>query len=299
MSYLELYRMPSHLFSGSATSLDEARFAVLGVPFDATSTFRADSRFAPQAIREASMNLETYSFRTGLDVEHLRICDCGDLALLAEAQGTLDRIERVVRELKLRGKTPVLLGGEHTITLGAVRAIEGAVGVVSFDAHLDVRDTYMGASLSHATFMRRIVETIGADRVVEVGARAVCEEELRFAEKEGITFLPAHRLRTSPSDALGELRKAVTAWEQVYVTVDMDVLDPAYAPGVGNPEPEGISTTGLLDLLSEVCDKRVEGLDVTEVSPHFDMGQTALQASRIIFEVLCYVEARSGGAPRR
>jgi len=298
VSYLELYASPLHGFSGFQTEFDKARFVVLGVPFDGTSTFRADSRFAPQAIREASLNVETHSFRSGLDVEDLLICDYGDLGVLADTEETLERIERVTRELRSRQKIPVLIGGEHTIALGAARGLDASVGVVSFDAHMDLRDEYMGARVSHATFMRRIAEEIGAGRIVEVGVRAACKEEVQFAEREGITYLTIRRLQTAGPNALAALREAMEAWEEVYLSIDMDVLDPAYAPGVGNPEAEGLSTTAVLDLLSETCDRRIRAMDLTEVAPHYDMGQTAVQASKIIFETLCYLESSFAGEHR-
>ncbi|MEM2905517.1 MAG: agmatinase [Candidatus Bathyarchaeia archaeon] len=291
MSYLQLYASPSRTFSGFQTEFSKARYAVLGVPFDGTSTYRADSRFAPQAVRDASLNVETYSFRSGLDVEGLPICDCGDLTVQVDVDETLRRIERATQELHLGQKIPVLLGGEHTITLGAIRALSPSVGVVDFDAHMDLRDEYMGARLSHATVMRRVAESLGPSRLVQVGIRAACKEELQFAEQNGLTYLTARRLQTEGATALAALRRVMEPWEEVYVSIDMDVLDPAYAPGVGNPEPEGLSTTVLLDILAEACDGRVKAIDLTEVAPHYDMGQTAVQAARILFEALCYVES--------
>jgi len=296
MSYLELYVSPPCCFSGFETEFTKARFVVLGVPFDGTSTFRAGSRFAPQAIREASLNVETHSFRTGLDVEDLLICDRGDLAVLTDADETLGRIERVTRELSSKQKIPVLLGGEHTIALGAVRAFDASVGVVSFDAHMDLRDEYMGARISHATVMRRVAENIGSSHVVEVGVRAACKEELEFAEREGLTYFTSGMVQANGSDVIAGLRKLVGSWERVYLSIDIDVLDPAYAPGVGNPEPEGLSTTDLLDLIAEVCDRRAQAIDLSEVAPHYDTGQTAVQASKVLFEALCCLQSSLAGA---
>jgi agmatinase len=290
-SFINFHIIPQRVFSGIYKPFDEADYVVLGVPYDGTSTYRAGSRFAPQAIREASLNIETYSLRTGLDVEDLKICDLGDLDIAEGLMETLQRLERVLGNVISAKKLPVILGGEHSLTLGAVKAFGTDVAVLDFDAHMDLRDEYMQTRLSHTTFMRRLAELIGSERIIEVGVRALCKADLEYANKTGLTYITAHELHhVSTEKVIQTIRDKLANFNKIYLTVDIDVLDPSVAPAVGNPEPEGISTHMLLDLLQGVCDKRFCGFDLVEVSPHYDSGETAAQAARIIFETLCFIE---------
>ena len=296
MSYSELFISPSPVFAGNQQSFEEAEYAILGVPLDVTSTHRSGARFAPLAIREASLNIEGYSFRTGLDIEDLKIHDLGDLHAAGDAELTLGRLALVAHDLFDAKKVPVFMGGEHTITLGVMRSLDENVAVVSFDAHLDLRDDYLGLSVSHATFMRRIKEDVKPSKILEIGTRAVCKEELDYAKTSGIQFLTAQQIREDGVKNMAEtIRDILGGYEKLYITIDIDVLDPAFAPAVQNPEPEGLDTTTLLDLLRAVCDRRVIGVDLVEVAPHYDRGLTATQAAKILFEVLCCLDkARKG-----
>jgi agmatinase len=296
MSYRELFVSPSPVFAGNQQSLEEAEYAILGVPFDVTSTYRSGARFAPLAIREASLNIEGYSFRTGTSIEDLKIHDLGDLHVAGDVELTLGRLALVAQNLFEDNKVPMFMGGEHTITLGVMRSLDEDVAVVSFDAHLDLRDDYLGLSVSHTTFMRRIKEDVKPSKILEIGTRAVCKEELDYAKNSGIDYLTAQQIRKDGTKNLAKtIRDILGAYEKIYITIDMDVLDPAFAPAVQNPEPEGLDTTTLLDLLETVCDSRVIGVDLVEVAPHYDHGLTATQAAKTLFEVLCYLEkARKG-----
>ncbi len=264
---------------------------IIGVPFDNTSTYRAGARFAPMAIREASVNIETYSFRAAMDLEEPGFHDLGDLHVTGEVNGTLKRLELVAKELTNENKTPVFIGGEHTLTLGAVEGITRSCAVVSLDAHLDLRNEYMGRAVSHATFMRRIAEHIGPENILEIGVRAVCKEELSYAEEVNIQFLTIQKIR---KEGLRKTMKKVVNFlneqEKVYLTIDMDVLDPAFAPAVQNPEPDGMPISLFLDILCGLCCNRIIAFDVVEVSPHYDNGVTAIQAAKTIFEMICHLE---------
>jgi agmatinase len=290
MSYRELFVSPSPVFSGNQQSYEEAKYVIVGVPFDVTSTYRSGSKFAPLAIRDASQNIECYSFRTGVNIEELRIHDLGDLHVAADVELTLGRLALVAQDLFEDEKIPVFIGGEHTITLGIMRSLNPKVAVVSFDAHLDLRDNYLGLSVSHTTFLRRINEDIKPCKILEVGTRAVCREELDYAKEMGIDYITAHQIRKDGiNKTVKAIKSALSGCEKVYITVDMDVLDPAYVPAVPNPEPEGLDTSTLLDLLEVVCDHRVVGFDVVEVAPNYDNGVTATQATKVVFEMLGFL----------
>jgi agmatinase len=163
--------------------------------------------------------------------------------------------------------------------------------IISFDAHLDLRDEYMSLKTSHTTFMRRINEQVKPRKMVEIGTRAVCKEELAYAKKAGITYITVHQIRNNGVDkAIEMIEKLLANVQQTYLTIDMDVLDPAFVPAVQNPEPDGLSANLFYDLLSKVCDRRVIAFDVVEVAPHYDNGVSAVQAAKVIFETLCYLE---------
>lgn len=294
MSYHELFVSQPNVFSGFQKPFEKADYIILGAPFDVTSTYRTGARFGPNAIRQASLNIETYSFRTGIDIEDLQLHDLGDLHISTDTEKTLERLELVIKDILEAGKTPVTIGGEHTITLGIMKCLgnrASKTAIVSFDAHLDLRDEFMGLKLSHTTFMRRLNEEAKPAKIIEVGTRAVCKEELDYAEKAGIEFFTAQQIRTEGSERIAKkLREKLARYKNVYLSVDMDVLDPAYAPAVQNPEPEGLETHTLLDILCHICDNRVIGFDVVEVAPNYDHGISAIQAAKITFEVLCCLE---------
>jgi len=278
-------------FSGFSKPLDEARYVVLGVPYDHTSTFRAGSRFAPRAIRDASLNIETYSLRTGIDIEHVPIHDAGDLHVVDNVSETIDRLSKVTKDILSVEKMPVFIGGEHTITQGPVRSMPHSVGVVSFDAHGDLRDEYGGGKLSHATVLRRITEIVGTDAVLVCGVRALCKEEVDFIQEQKIQKMTPWEIRELGLAKATERVKAFThKFQHTYLTIDTDVLDPAFAPGVANPEFDGLTPEELLTLTAAVADERMIGFDLVEVCPNYDTGATAVAAARLIFEVIAGAE---------
>ena len=252
MSYLELFTSQTNVFSGLQKPFEEAKYVIFGVPFDATSTYRTGARFGPNAIRQASLNIETYSFRSKIDLEDLALYDAGDLHVSPDAEKTVDMTRLVVEDILAAGKMPVVLGGEHTITLGVAKGLgarAAKTAIVSFDAHLDLRCEFLGSTLSHTTFMQLISEEVKPAKIFEVGTRSACKEELAYAEKAGVEFFTSQQIIKQGSDRIAEqLKQKLLPYENVYLTVDMDVLDPAFAPAVQNPEPEGITTTALLDI---------------------------------------------------
>jgi agmatinase len=291
MSYRELYVSQGPFFSGFQESFEKADYVILGVPFDVTSTYRTGARFGPLAIRNASLNIETYSFRTGLDVEKLKLHDLGDLHVTSKTDETLKRLTLVVKDIVNTQKTPVIIGGEHTMTLGAVKGLDTKTAVISFDAHLDFRNEYMNLKTSHTTFMRRINEQTRPETIIEIGTRAVCQEELNYAKKAGVKFFTTQHIRKAGAgETVNTIKKALANCKNIYLTIDMDVLDPAFAPAVQNPEPDGLSTEVFFDLLQGLCDNRITALDLVEVAPHYDSGATAALAAKTLFESMCNIE---------
>ncbi len=294
MTYLDLYASQTNIFSGVQRTFEEAKYIVFGVPYDSTSTYRTGARFGPNAIRQASQNIETYSFRSGMDIENLLIHDAGDLPVSTDALRTIDDTRLVVEDILAADKMPVALGGEHTITLGiakALRAKAAKTAVVSFDAHLDLRCEFLGTTLSHATFMQIVGEEVKPSKIFEVGTRSACKEELANAKKAGVEFFTSQQIIRDGSEQIAEqLREKLREYDYLYLTVDMDVLDPAFAPAVQNPEPEGITTTALLDLVCALCSKRVVGFDVVEIAPIYDQGVSSVVAAKVMFEMLSQLE---------
>ena len=297
MSHLELFASQSNVFSGLQKSFDQAKYVIFGVPFDTTSTYRTGARFGPNAIRQASLNIETYSFRSGIDVEDLALYDAGDLHVSTDAKKTNDMTKLVVEDILAAGKMPVALGGEHTITLGIAKGLGAKAkktAFVSFDAHLDLRQEFLGLTLSHTTFMQLISEQVKPAKIIEVGTRSVCKDELAYAKKAGVEFFTSQQIIKQDSEQIvKQLKEKLAPYENVYLTVDLDILDPAFAPAVQNPEAEGINTTALLDIVCALCDKRVIGFDVLEIVPTYDQGVSAIVAARVLFEMLCQLEKSS------
>jgi agmatinase len=294
MSYRDLFVSPANIFSGFQKPYNKADYAILGVPFDVTSTYRTGARFGPTAIRQASLNIETYSFRTGVDVEDLSLHDLGDLHISSDTAKTLEMLELVIRDILKTGKVPVTIGGEHTITFAIAKGLAkmaSKTAIVSFDAHLDMRNEFQGLKMSHTTFMRRINEQVKPAKIVEVGTRAVCREELSYAKKARIEFLTTQQIRKEGNKrTVKQLKETLASYKNVYVSVDMDILDPAFVPAVQNPEADGLEMHSLLDILAGVCDKRVVGFDILEIAPDYDRGVSAIQTAKVIFEMLCQIE---------
>ena len=292
MTAFDLHVSAQDYFGGCQSSFDRACYIVVGVPFDFTSTYRSGAKFAPRAIREASLNIERYSIRSNWDFDDVEIHDLGDLHISGNVEETLTSLEEVVKDLLKNGKTPVLIGGEHTLTLGAACGIGSRdLGLVSFDAHLDLRNQCLGLSISHATHMRRLYEQVQPDTIVQIGTRAFSKEEWEYAETMGIkSFTVMEILEKGARKITETINEVLEGVKRTYFTVDMDVVDPAFAPAVQNPEPEGLSTRMLLDLILGLCDNRVVGLDIVEVTPFYDSGVTSILAAKTLFEILCQVE---------
>jgi agmatinase len=278
---------PNPGFLGIKADKPKIDIYLLGVPFDSGVSWRPGTRFGPQAIREASLNIETFSYRYSFDATNLRIEDLGDISVVhGDSAETLRRVELTIKEIE-KDAPLVLIGGEHTMTLAAVKALKPDFFVV-FDAHTDLRDDYLGFRLSHASVSRRISEIIEPKNILQVGIRASCTEELEYASKNRINILNSVWIHNNGLEETKKVLKEKTSQaNRIYVSVDLDVLDPSCMPGVGNPEAEGLTTHELITFLDSIVDKRLIGFDIMELNPLMDpSGISAVTATRILLEVL-------------
>ncbi|AAY80230.1 agmatinase [Sulfolobus acidocaldarius] len=259
-------------------------FVIVGIPLDITSSFRPGSRFAPSVIREVAQYIEFYSMRTGIDMGEIGFSDVGDIVMHpSNVEENIKRIKDVVSYFSEKGKIVVSIGGEHSITVGTTEGTN-ADCVLSIDAHLDLRDEYMGYKYDHACVMRRISER--GVKIIELGTRAVSKEELEYANQKGIMYLNPRQVNLLGIRGTAEkVKRGLAECKRIYLTYDMDGIDPAYAPGVATPEPEGLDPTTVLEIVNMVTDKRIVGFDVVEISPPHDPSNiTSVLASRFILE---------------
>jgi agmatinase len=265
-------------FISAKAPLKEASAVILGCPYDGSASFRPGARFGPSAIRRASWGIETYSPYLKKDLGQLPIHDMGDLELpLGEKKASLDLIRKGVRKILSGKKFPILLGGDHLITLPAVEEIlkiYPRLHVLHIDAHTDLRDDYLGESLCHSTVMRRVVERLGDNRLFQIGIRSGTEEEFKLAKKmRSIVSVDPNSL----SSMVKRLRN-----QPVYVTLDLDVMDPSILPGVGTPEPGGFTFQEFISLLKKLQTLHMIGFDVVELTPDYDPTQTSSVAASVI-----------------
>ncbi len=263
---------------------DNARAVLLGAPLDITSSWRMGSREAPQAVRDASEGLEEYSPRLDRSLSDCAFYDAGDLLLpLGNLSGSLNRIGQAIRVIAGDGKVPFMLGGEHLVTLPAVQAMAElfpSLVVLQFDAHADLRDDYLGEGLSHATALRRICEVVGGRSVYQFGIRSGTKDEFQYGHSHTNFF---------PFDVAGSLRSCLPGFVErpVYVTVDIDVVDPAFAPGTGTPEPDGIQPSEIFESLAILKELQVVGCDIVELAPPYDTsGITTMLVAKMVRESL-------------
>lgn len=272
-----------HTFLGCEAEYEDASVVLFGAPFDGTTSFRPGTRFGPPAIRDDSWGLETYSPYCDRDLTDYAIFDGGDLELpFGNPAQVLDDITAYTRQLLQDGKRFVMLGGEHLVTLGALRAVAEQwkdLHIIHLDAHTDLRTEYLGQSLSHATVLYHAWKLVGDGRIYQFGIRSGEREEFAFAQQH-------NHLHKFNLDGFSE---AVAALEgkPVYFTLDLDVLDPSVFCGTGTPEPGGVSFTALLDAVQQLHRLNIVGCDVNELSPHYDpSGASTAVACKITREIL-------------
>ena len=273
----------SHSFIGCESSYDEAGIVIFGAPFDGTTSYRPGTRFAPSAIRSESDGIETYSPYQDKDLEDYAIFDSGDLILpFGQPSKALALIEKRTKEILEDDKRPLMIGGEHLVTLGVARAIIKKypdVVFIHFDAHTDLREDYLGEQLSHATVIRRIWDLVGDGRIYQFGIRSGERSEWQFAKTH--TDLTPFTL-----EGLDEVIESLKG-KSVYFTLDLDVLDPSVFPGTGTPEAGGVTYKELQLALEKLGALNIVGADMNELSPHYDhSGLSTAVACKVLREML-------------
>lgn len=272
-------------FLGCESSFEEASIVLYGAPFDSTTSFRPGARFGPAAMRHESFGLETYSPYQDRDLMDISVFDSGDLELcFGSSEMALADIQKRAEEILEADKFPLLLGGEHLVTLAAVRAVAAKypdLHIIHFDAHADLRDDYLGARLSHACVLRRCHDLLGDGRIHQFCIRSGEREEFRFAAQH-TDFHPLS------FDGLEEtVRELKEKNVPIYFTIDLDCLDPAAFPGTGTPEAGGVTFLELLEAIRMVAQANVVGADVNELAPMLDAsGVSTATACKVLRELL-------------
>ena len=272
-------------FIGCDSEYEESVIALFGAPFDSTTSFRPGARFGSSAIRHESFGIETYSPYQDKDLTDKKVFDCGDLELcFGSSEAALKDIEDLTRKILNDGKLPIMIGGEHLVTYGAVKAVFEKypdMHIIHFDAHADLRDDYLGAKLSHACVMRRCFDLVGDGRIHQFCIRSGDREEFRFADEH----TDMHKFSF---DGLAELAKELERNKTpVYFTIDLDCLDPSVFCGTGTPEAGGVTFPELLSAILMVSRANIVGADINELAPMLDSsGASTAVACKVLRELI-------------
>jgi agmatinase len=267
----------------ASASFEKSQGVILGCPYDGSTSFRPGARFGPSAIRRASWGIETFSPYFQRDLSQCSIHDMGDIELpLGEKKISLGLIRKALGKILSERKLPIILGGDHLITLPIIEEIlplYPQLYIIHIDAHTDLREEYLGEFLSHCTVMRRLIERLGEGRLFQIGIRSGTEDEFKLARKikSIISLEPA-----SLNSMIRRLRN-----KPVYITLDLDVIDPSLLPGVGTPEPGGFTFQEFISLLKKLQTLHVIGFDIVELTPDYDPTQvSSITASVILREMI-------------
>ena len=279
-------KLSNNTFMGCDCEYENADIILFSAPFDSTTTFRPGARFAGQAIRNDSNGIESFSPYQNVDLYDLLLSDCGELELpFGNAMRALEVIEENTSKILDDGKVPLMIGGEHLVTYGAVKAVHNKypdLHIMHFDAHADLRDDFYGERFSHSSVIRRVWDLLGSKKIFQYGIRSGLREEFEFAEFHNTIRYFDFDVIIRDIDALKEV--------PVYLTIDLDVLDPAFFPGTGTPEPGGVTFKELLDAVLSLKELNIVGCDVVELSPSYDpSGISTAAACKIIRELLMII----------
>ena len=275
-----------HTFIGCDNEYEESKIVIFGAPFDSTTSFRPGTRFASSAMRNESFGIETYSPYQNKDLEDINVFDLGDLELsFGNSEIALKKIEDIAQEISEDNKIPLMIGGEHSVTLGSVRAMAKKypdLHIIQFDAHTDLREEYLGQVYSHASVIRRCWDILGDNKIFQFGIRSGERAEWEFAKKHVHTT----KFNFEGLDSVVESLKD----KPIYLTIDLDVLDPSEFPGTGTPEAGGVSFVDLHNAIEKVSKLNIVGIDINELSPVYDQsGQSTALACKLLREILLFI----------
>jgi len=267
-------------FADAESAFEDAFFVIVGVPFDKTTTFRSGTRFAPTTVREATQNFEKENFEHGTTFDDIPAHDAGDLYEEGSVDEMVDSIYEEAKRIVDAKKFPLFIGGEHSITPPVVKAF-GEVSVITIDAHLDFKDEYQGLRNSHACAHRRMVDHVGQGNAFAFGIRSIsADEEVSKALYADAFRIHEEGCRKVFDEMLSKLKR-----NPIYLSLDIDGIDPAYAPGTGTPEPFGLTPWDVRYVINRVADRLV-GFDVVEICPPYDNGNTSVLGARMMREVM-------------
>jgi agmatinase len=271
-----------HYFADAESTFDQARFVLFGVPFEKTSSFRHGADKGPFEICQASWNFERYDLRTNTSFDDIAVHDYGDLDVKAlTSKQVFESTKDFTASLLKQQKVPVALGGDHSITPGIVTAFPKDIAVLSLDAHLDFRERYKNDPYNHACVIKRIADHVNIKNIALLGVRSVEKEEYEQSKKLGLFFIDAFTIRSQGLVGIIEKTKEYLKGKPLYLTIDIDVIDPAYAPGTSTPEPFGLTPEDILGII-DAFSPSLLGFDLVEVCPPYDHGQTAVLAAKLV-----------------
>jgi len=284
-------------FADASASFEQAEFVLLGVPFDRTTSFRPGARFGPDSIRLHSWNFESYDLETGLDLSEIPVHDLGNMEEFGSATEMADSVREEVRPIHSAGKFPIVLGGDHACAPPSVEAYPASapsLGVLYLDAHMDFRSSYLGDARSHGCSSRRMLEKVGARNIVVFGVRSVSKEEVEDNRSIGMSYVSAAEIDRDGIQASVQRALNMLKTDRLYISLDIDAIDPAYAPATGTPEPFGLTPRDIKYIIGQAA-PRLAGIDIMEVAPDYDRGNTSALAARLVRETIARVtHARKG-----
>ncbi len=270
-------------FADTIDDYASAKVAILGVPYDRTTSYRPGTRFGPNAIREASWNFESYLFDHGIDIREVDVFDMGDTEEFGPVEEMYGEVHSTASSVIRDGKFLLTFGGEHSISPPILTNYPKDIGVVVVDAHLDFRDEYLGWKYSHACASRRFADHVGIGSIMQIGIRSVAGEDLENAK--GLEFIDAYYVADNGIDASIRRIEQKLGKKRIYLSIDIDGIDPAFAPGTGTPEPFGLTPIQVRKLISKLSGRLI-GADIVEVSPPYDNGNTSALAARLAREII-------------
>lgn len=269
-------------FADAESSFENASFILFGVPFEKTSSFRHGADKAPYEVRQASWNFERHDLRTGINFEEILVHDYGDLDVQnLTSKEVFETTKTFTSKLLVKKKIPIAIGGDHSITPGIIAAFPKDIAVISLDAHMDFRQKYKNDIYNHACVIRRVAEHIPLQNIAVLGIRSAEKEEYEQAQEQGLFFRDAFTINKIGIEKIIQQTKTHLKGKQIYLTLDIDVVDPAYAPGTSTPEPFGLTPMDVLEII-EAFSPQLIGCDVVEVCPPYDHGQTAVLAAKLV-----------------